>query len=265
MGFKKHWWKRGIMFTISKIKPNFSKLLLAEAARVSSPVTAGLLSVLSVPPQPFASSSRLSSLFVCLDPRSESRRSARRVAAVTASASSCLTPVGGCEALHQEPIFLVQKTTTVALVGGALSCRFESLVFEESSFPLFPSSDSWFSVPSESLPHLMCRVAGWGANLYRLRLTSNPSFHCQQHRFGSVPGWEPDTSVEADWSQTPPLKLIGATSMIARLNSPSSFLLLLQDCSSYSKKRFGQRVSFCGLLFYCVILTSSFLLIEAWT
>ncbi|KAF2594884.1 hypothetical protein F2Q70_00044146 [Brassica cretica] len=28
------------------------------------------------------------------DPRSESRRSARRVAAVTASASSCLTPVG---------------------------------------------------------------------------------------------------------------------------------------------------------------------------
>ncbi|CAF2059599.1 unnamed protein product [Brassica napus] len=53
--------------------------------------------------------------------------------------------------------------------------------------------------------------------------------------------------------------------MIARLNSPSSFLLLLQDCSSYSKKRFAQRVSFCCLLFYCVILTSSFLLIEAWT
>ncbi|CAN7114306.1 unnamed protein product [Brassica rapa subsp. narinosa] len=42
------------------------KLLLAVAAGVLSPVTVGLVSVLSALSQPFASSSRLSSLFVCL-------------------------------------------------------------------------------------------------------------------------------------------------------------------------------------------------------
>ncbi|KAF2573957.1 hypothetical protein F2Q70_00002612 [Brassica cretica] len=51
-------------------------------------------------------------------------------------------------------------------------------------FPLFCSSDSWFSVLSESLLHFMCRLGFvW--------LTSSST---------SVPGWEPDTSVEADWS-----------------------------------------------------------------
>ncbi|CAN7081131.1 hypothetical protein Bca4012_079848 [Brassica carinata] len=64
--------RESLLSRVSPTKPPLnpnsinSKLLFAVAAGVSSPVTAGFVSVLSAPPQPFASSSRLSSLCVCL-------------------------------------------------------------------------------------------------------------------------------------------------------------------------------------------------------
>ena len=149
--------------------------------------------------------------------------------------------------------FLSSKNTTVALVGNRLtspSCSWRrftwvlrtscckgishikvelsladlSRLFSRSydssraPFPLFCSSDSWFSVLSESLPHFMCRVGepictAYAWPIAQVSIVSSIDlgwyFYLLLRKLGfvwltssstSVPGWEQDTSVEADWS-----------------------------------------------------------------
>ncbi|KAL0876336.1 hypothetical protein Bca101_026041 [Brassica carinata] len=206
---------------------------------------------LSAPPQPFTSSSRLSSLSgVCglldllrriklkskaslvslehqRDLRYETRQNARRVAAVTASAASSHS--------SQSPLLCSSKVVVELLLSLSRHPVVKvSPVLSRSS--LLPCAPGVFAASHVSLGRLGSKVVP-------------PTL---DH---SVPGWEPDTSVEAAWSH------FGECSTELSFRLFSCFFRIAPVKARSASDRESHTVISCS----CHINFKLSLLMEAWT